>query len=203
MTKQIDSKIRNFDANNYLVQAGYQWTESSVPLQIGGWLAMAASFLPFMIGMLAANMPGGGAGLLIFGGIGLAMLIGGHMVANVWAHRARSLIFESGGDIRVPHGIPFTGHARTLTCRVDEVANIELHPGYNQDTGVALLSTEGDTVLVAHNLKTDSGRKVAVQLTRALEELRLSLAEGHSSVYAPVNERLASYSRMATRPAAE
>lgn len=192
MTKAPSLKIRNLDTRTHrLAEAGYQWKETNQGVQITGWTIMGFSSFAFLLAWAIAGMRNGSDAASVLMLIGFGMLLVGHMIGNVWAHRMRSIIFEATGPIRAPQGLPLAMHVTELGCRVDEISNIELDRSANGQQAVSIISIEGDTVLVAHNLLPDTARKVAVQLTRALDDLRLSLAEGHMSAYAAADPRLA------------
>lgn len=98
------------------------------------------------------------------------------LVPVVWVYRRpRTVVFRRDGAILTPHGVRGRLGVRKLRFPHWEIASIELCP-QGEDFGVMLFTTEGASVLLAKDMYNGDARLVAVQLTKALREMRESMA---------------------------
>ena len=158
--------IRERDASGVLIAAGYRWDQYRI-LEMTGFGAFATIMLILAPVMYANHSPPAGVACAA---AGLAMLMG---LAWVVKH-PRIIVLTRDGRVRAPNGITGRFWVRDLGS-IAEVASIELTSSC-RDSGVVLFTTEGRTILLAESMRKVDARLVAVQLTKALHEMRQSLA---------------------------
>jgi hypothetical protein len=125
--------------------------------------------------------------------VALALFVGGTALIAFLAVRAKCphlILFTADGRVRSPHGIAQRVWWRDLGP-VLQVASIELTNAC-RDFGVVLLTTEGHTYLIAERMRRLDARLVAVQLTKALHEMRTGMASvgAHSARPAPIGSEV-------------
>ena len=158
--------IRERNADGSLREAGYRWDQFRIP-ELLGFGALGVGVLVLAPFMHAGHSPEAGVGTAA---AGLAML-----AALAWVVRyPRMIVFTREGRVRAPHGIAGRIWARDLGP-LSEVSSIELTSSC-RDFGVALFTTEGRTILLAERMCKADARLVAVQATKALQEMRQSMA---------------------------
>jgi len=165
--------VRERDIRGQLTAAGYCWAERfedilpalAGPSAIAIVIGVAQLFNHTATWMTAL-------GPIIFGCIGLPL--------SVWfSVLERAVIFERNGRIAFPHGTFGSFWKRAFYRPHQDIASIEVTPqNYHGRSrfSVALFTVHGETWIVSGNLSNAQARLVAVQLTRALKELRDSMA---------------------------
>jgi hypothetical protein len=161
------SPIRQSDDEHRLVETGYHWHELSHDMI---WVA-AATFVSALYLSVAyysesnfkAALPFA-AVAAIYSDILLRLLL-----------RRRTVVFRRDGSVRMPYGRPNKIGVRKLRIDHASIASIETTREC-EGTGVAIYTVDGQTIIVSHKLRPSSARLVAVQLTKALHELRDSIA---------------------------
>jgi hypothetical protein len=160
--------IRRDDFELVAVETGYWWDQDRLQdlASTGVWTVAGAVFA--VIGLLKGELVAFALALAV------AALTGGYLCAIL--SRPRIVIFKRDGAILTPNGIP----RRILPVRKlwfphARIASIEL-TGDCQNFGVMLFTIDGESVLLAENMHKADARLVAVQLTRALLEMRDGLA---------------------------
>jgi hypothetical protein len=88
----------------------------------------------------------------------------------------RIILFERGGDILSPHGLPQRFFRRDLPIKHDTITSIEVVQDGNR-AAVAIHTDYGETYIVGRLELMADARLVAVQLTKALHELRQDKAD--------------------------
>lgn len=160
------SPIRNRDRDGRLLLSGYQWTEmawhQAFKLVAGGAAAVIAT--PIAV---AAHGPSGFA-LLLFTALCLANLA-------YKRNRLRVITFDREGRVRAPNGLPWFFWRRDLPISHATITSIEALQDREQ-SNVAIYTAEGQTFIVGELQRLGDARLVAVQLTKALHEIRRSLA---------------------------
>jgi len=158
--------VRERNEDGTLREAGYRWDQYRILEMLGfGAAAVGALVLaPFMHALHSHE-----AGVAV-AAVGLAMLAG-----LAWVIRyPRTILFTRAGRVRAPHGIAGRFWARDLGP-LSEVSSIELTSSC-RDFGVVLFTSEGRTILLAERMRKVDARLVAVQATKALQEMRQSMA---------------------------
>lgn len=172
---------RRHDTNGSLMEAGYQWDQLRLIEKLG--LGGAGTSLIFAAPvMYVSHSPQGGFACLSAGFALLAIL----MALQKWP---RVIVFTRRGHILTPHGIPGRLFLRKLDFLHTELVSIELTRDC-RDYGVVLFTSEGRTVLVAERMFKADARLVAVQMTKALREMRETMAT-MASQRRPANEQTA------------
>lgn len=176
--KNFDLKrIREHDANGQLIQSGCLWQEQSLGISSAFLIVAASTIGPFV---LAVALMSSGSFLAGF----LTLFIGPIVVGlTLWAAIPRpscGLIFERDGTMRTPHGFPGYRRREIVTGHHDDVVSLEAKPsggpGNVQMFQVRMLFKSGDLVILSEHLHEAAALKVAAQLSRALEDLRRSVA---------------------------
>lgn len=159
--------IRVRDEQGTLHVSGYQWRE--IPLYVFLLIGTAAVVL-FGLAVLRFTVDGiwGGAPFL------LAMFLSLGLFEGLWDY-VRVIEFWQYGQIKSSNGLPNRFGARQLPFDHDAIASIEV-TGECEGAGVAIYTVEGETIIVGHKLRTVDARRVAVQLTKALRDMRESMA---------------------------
>jgi hypothetical protein len=159
--------IRRYDDDRRLLEAGYRWDQLRLIEKLG--LAGAGAGLicaaPFMY---VSHSPQAGFACLIAGVALLALLAG----LQRWP---RMIVFTREGHILTPHGLPGRPFLRRLDFPHTQVVSVELTRDC-RDYGVVLFTNEGRTVLLAERMFKADARLIAVQVTKALREMRESMA---------------------------
>lgn len=158
--------IRERDADETLLAAGYRWDQFGLleKLAFGGLAVAGLLLAPFMY---VGHSPQAG---VVFVAASLAMLIALRWIGK----RPRMIVFTRRGRVMAPNGIADRFGVRDLGP-IAQVSSIELTSSC-QDFGVVLFTTEGRTILIAERMRKVDARLIAVQLTKALHEMRQSLA---------------------------
>lgn len=171
-------KIREQDASGPLCAAGASWVELRDSYAIAGSVIACTGVVALALGIASAGdsyaqRSGAATGLLVAAGL---LIVAGVILWAAMRRRHRAVVFQSDGVIYTPHGLPGYEGWRAVEGNHAGIASIEsrLHRG---EYIVVMISHEGDQVWVSQNLTQASALKVAVQLTRALAELRLAAAE--------------------------
>lgn len=174
-------RIRRHDANGSLMEAGYRWDQLRLieKLGLGG---AGTSLIVAAPVMYVGHSPEGGVACLVAGLALLALLVG----LQKWP---RVIVFTRDGNILTPHGLPGRLFLRKLDFLHTEVVSVELTRDC-RDYGVVLFTSEGRTVLVAERMFKADARLVAVQVTKALREMRETMAT-MASQRRPANEQTA------------
>jgi hypothetical protein len=149
-----------------LIEAGYRWDQFRI-LEMLGFGALGVGVLVLAPFMHAGHSPEAGVATAA---AGFAMLAGLAWVVK----RPRMIVFTRDGRVLAPNGIADRFWVRNLGPIAD-VSSIELTSSC-RDFGVVLFTTEGRTILLAERMRKADARLVAVQLTKALHEMRQSLA---------------------------
>lgn len=158
--------IRRHDADGKLLEAGYRWDQLRLieKLELGGAGAALLCAAPFMY---VGHSPEASVACLL---AGLALL----SILALLQRWPRVIVFTREGRVRSPHGIVGRFWERDLGA-LAEVSSIELTSSC-RDFGVVLFTTEGRTILLAERMFKADARLVAVQTTKALREIRESIA---------------------------
>lgn len=158
--------IRDREPDNNLIASGYQWDERS---GIHLVFAVLCVCLLALFGMnLWAGFKREAAQFL------MAASACGFISSVFWDWR-RSVIFHRDGRVGTPGGTPRRFWRRQLRTDTSKIASIEV-TREGEHYGVGIFTTEGETFIVSHNMRAPDARLVAVQLTKALHELRASNA---------------------------
>jgi len=159
--------IRRHDTDGRLIKAGYRWDQLRLieKLGLGG---AGTSLIVAAPVMYVGHSPQGGFACLIAGLALLAIL----MAIQKWP---RVVIFTRDGDVLTPHGLPGRMFLRKLDFLHTEVVSVELTRDC-RDYGVVLFTSEGRSVLLAERMFKADARLVAVQVTKALREMRETMA---------------------------
>lgn len=172
--------IRHRDSEHRLVETGYHWHELPHDrvwlVAATGASALYLSVTYYSEANFKMALPCA-AVAAIYADILLRLLL-----------RRRSVIFSRDGSVRMPYGRPNKLGVRKLRINHASIASIETTQEC-EGTGVAIYTVDGQTILVGHKLRTSSARLVAVQITKALHELRDSIAtvdSTRSAFYAQV-----------------
>ena len=161
------------DADNLLVSTTLRWQED----------------MPFVEQVLLALATGGGLfGLLVvvfvplWGGLLLLGGIGAFVLAVYYPGRQREMTFTAEGEILTPYGFAHWGKT-SIQGGHGSVTSIESRPTRVAITvdaqplhEVILTSEYGALFPIARHLREDAAFKVAVLLSRQLQELRIDQA---------------------------
>ncbi|MCC7250444.1 hypothetical protein [Hyphomicrobium sp.] len=149
-----------------LAVAGYRWHRFRL-IEYAGYGTVALAVAVF--GLVYFVWHGTPAALAVFlaSAAGVVFLV-------VKAHWPHVVLFTADARVRTPNGIAGRFWVRDLGP-IGEVSSIELTNACDE-FGVVLLTTEGRTILIAERMFRVDARLVAVQLTKALYEMRQSLA---------------------------
>ena len=150
-----------------LSESGYVWDERRLDF----YLVLGFFSFAGLIGFLVASADRGV--IYALPALFLGVFVAGLMVW--YLKHPRVVIFRRDGAILTPHGVRRQFGVRKLKCQHWEVASIELC-GQGEDCGVMLYTSEGVSVLLADDMHQGDARLVAVQLTKALREMRESMA---------------------------
>lgn len=154
-------------ADRLLYISGYEWRE----------------FPPFVfVGVAAVTLFAIGTALHLFLAsrfldstpFFVVAIVGIGVFEWLWDYR-RVVLFWRDGTIETPNGLPDRVGMRELPVNHRAIASIELTREC-RGTGVVIYTIEGESIVVGHKLRTADARKVAVQLTKALHQLRDSIA---------------------------
>jgi hypothetical protein len=167
--------IRERDAQNRLTAAGFSWPEVSQAWLVAGLFVLGMGTLmavgAMLNGMFTPYHPyagpppaGAGPGLLMMG-LGVLLLV-------VACLRRRTIIFTVEGDILAPQGLPGQIGRDRVGGHHDSIASLENMQMKDEKGVVRLISYGGDTVYLSGQVHRDTALKVAVQLTKALNEIR-------------------------------
>jgi hypothetical protein len=118
--------------------------------------------------MYVSHSPQGGLACLI-AGVGLLALLAG---LQKWP---RIVMFTREGHILTPHGLPGRPLLRRLEFPHTQINSIETTRNC-RDHGVVMFTTEGRTILLAERMFKADAHLAGVQLTKALREIRESMA---------------------------
>jgi hypothetical protein len=156
-----DGRFRKFDTAGKLVAAGYQWREFNRMVILAGF-----GYLP-LLAWAAYYMLNRDAGpLQLFTIIGLAAVITIYISGN--GFNPKAVIFTMSGAMETPFGF---GNFKDKRIGGNHQNSISIEVGRYET--VHLISSEGDTIIVTgQELGATTARKVAVQMTKALEEIR-------------------------------
>lgn len=172
-------KIRNQDASARLCAAGASWVELRDSYAIAGSVIACTGVVALALGIASAGdsyaqRSGAATGLLVVAGF---LIVAGVVLWATMRCRRRAVVFQLDGVISTPHGLPGYEGWRAVEGNHAGIVSIEsrLHRG---EYIVVIVSYEGDQVWVSQNLTQDRALKVAVQLSRALSELRSAQAAG-------------------------
>lgn len=164
--------IREHDSERRLIATGYQWDEHSHAQLL---LAVATAVSAFYLCIV--NYPIHG----LKGALPFAATVSVSTWAVLWMwFQRRTVMFHRDGAVLTPYGRPNKLGARRLRIHHASIASIEV-TNECDGNGVAIYSVEGDTYIVGHRLRAPDARLVAVQLTKALRDMRESLATVHSA----------------------
>lgn len=168
MSKLDEAKIREYDAEGRLIAAGFLWYE------MREWpktVFHVVGTLPFVL-LLAACVTAGPdiTPRLPVMGVLAAILVASFLPLVFFGFRQRAVIFHADGRTGTPYGIPYARGAKELFPH-SEMLSIEA-----SGPNVILYSTEGLSFSVGQRLDGWVARLIAVQLNKALTELRESQA---------------------------
>lgn len=193
MNYEGEEPLREYDAKGQLVAAGYQWLEAKkssrfvritfvlIPfvfaIEISLWYALDTIIYPppqslYMQSFGPAPRIAWNIFLLAVPVV-LGVLLVRFMNRDSW--RRRALLIHREGFISAPHGLSnnqYIADTRPITYRIDSpIASIEMRD--NRDNyPVNVYFSDGTRLLVDVNSSRDDARIIAVQLTRALQEIR-------------------------------
>lgn len=159
--------IRDHDGNGRLIAAGYQWDEfPHIRLLFIGAVLVSSTYLCVVnsrTGGVAAALP-----FVLSGAISIAV--------GTWLWECRrTIVFRRDGNVLAPNGLPNRLGVRRMRIDSAAIASIEVTREC-EGAGVAIYTVDGETFVISHKLKSPDARLVAVQLTKALRELRESQA---------------------------
>jgi hypothetical protein len=169
--------IREYDASNNLVAAGYEWGEPD-DRRLILFLGLAAGSLGLAVL---------GIDLVTKSWAAVPALCGA--AAAAWAsyevykrrRRTRSLIFRCDGSIDAPHRLPdFLWPRYQVGGHHEHIASIgqlvDHEPGGKRQNRTALYAKNGNIVRVTGDVHPDIAHRVAVQLSAALQDIRDTMA---------------------------
>jgi hypothetical protein len=150
-----------------LLEAGYRWDQLRLieKLGLGGAGVGLLCAAPFMY---ADHSPQGGIACLM---AGLALLL----ILAALQKFPRIVKFTRDGSVLTPHGLPSRPFLRRLDFPHTQISSIEATRNC-RDHGVVMFTTEGHTILLAERMFKADAHLAGVQLTKALQEMRQSLA---------------------------
>ncbi|MGD9668822.1 MAG: hypothetical protein AB7U75_07145 [Hyphomicrobiaceae bacterium] len=90
--------------------------------------------------------------------------------------KRRGILFRRDGSVYVPYGIPFDRRSGDLPWRQNIFRSIEVRRTREHGYVVDIHTSEGDAIMIAWRINEGTARKLAVQLTKALRELREATA---------------------------
>ncbi|HEV7276529.1 MAG TPA: hypothetical protein VGN80_09605 [Devosiaceae bacterium] len=178
MTRFQCEKIREHDDKGRLVKSGAEWREKRWWLALFGvgvfCLGVAGLLLAWMFDHLYPGHPAAFNTALLSS----PLLLLGIMWAGPSSWRKRALIFHADGRMEMPYGLPYHPFRRAIEGHHKVLISIEQERHADHTSSVTGISTGGDSVGIAKDVTKYQALKVAVQLTRALNELRQDLASG-------------------------
>ena len=168
--------IREKDYAGRLINAGARWREES---KFG--IYETVILLVIHVGCIAYSIS-----LVIDGRHGFeplwltALGIAGFVLtcrdASESCFKRRAIFFRRDGSVFVPRGIPFDRRAGELAWRQDIFRSIEVRKTREHGYAVDIHTSEGDAIMIGWKMSDATARKLAVQLTKALRELRETTA---------------------------
>lgn len=185
MSEDVDGPLRVRDDDGQLIAAGYQWMEDRPVIELGKtfiigglaalafWFALREVFNPSNV--VRYTGPVGQLLILALAAIGVALSGWAYKVANKGTWRRRSLLIYKSGRLSAPYGLPtnlLIPHTSPLEYDIPApIASIEAQRG-DQFNPVNIYFSDGSRLLVDKQSSYDGAREIAVQLTRAVQELR-------------------------------
>lgn len=160
--------IREYDSRGQLVAAGFQWDERPE-----FWLILSVLLAPVVLSGATLKFALDGDFVIAMRFL-MAALASGWLCVWLWSWR-RSIVFYRDGRVMAPGGIPERFGIRKLRLNNDRVTSIEVM-NHHDDIYIAIFTSEGETFIVSHCMRSGDARLVAVQLTKALRELRQSMS---------------------------
>lgn len=160
-------RIRRHDDDGRLAEAGYRWDQLRLIEKLGLAALSAAAIIlaPFMY---VGHSPQASVAFAM-AGLGLLAIF---VVLQKWP---RTVVFTREASVLTPHGLPGRLFLRRLDFPHTEISSIEATRNC-RDYGVVIFTTEGRTILLAERMFKADARLAAVQLTKALREMRESIA---------------------------
>ena len=167
-------QIRDYDDHGRLVRAGFAWSELRHPFAALLW-QVAFTFGGIGIAQLVIDrlLMGYAPAIFAIGG-SIACLIGGiaFLLAMSARRSRREMIFALDGSVRTPCGTLAYGRKRVLPFRQDAIANIQAK-ARGKDFILLIIGTNGGDAVISSQLDESVARMAAVQLTKALDDLRV------------------------------
>ena len=159
--------LRCYDQEGLLASSGYQWDERMPPKYLGCGIVAAAAFA-LSVFLFANVSAAAGIGALVTSVIGAAGCI------YYWRCRP-TVIFHRDGRVETPFGVPRKPWARFLPVDQTKISTIEA-VRQKDSACIELVTVDGETCIVGSELRFADARLIAVQLSKALRELRDSMA---------------------------
>lgn len=177
------------DASGNVEVTSVVWNEGIEPLEslaaTAHALALFVGIGAVLLGFLMHSRPADQNDAMGCWMVGVAALMAGGLIDNIsWPRTWRNLAFFRDGTILAPHGTAFSSERFEFAKPYTQIVSIEavtLIQGEAAQTaiyteGVALYTRGGDKITVAESLTKREAHKVAVQLTLAVQELRMAVA---------------------------
>jgi len=171
------------DADGKLRSIGVEWGEQDASLDWTLTQLLKLGMGCMLGGILTCWMPIGAMTFVV----GLILTPGAFAAMVFFPESPRSIYFDLDGRILAPVGIPDGWGATSINVDHAEVVSIEARrqPANEQDKNggleryaVVIIASTGDLVTVSRNTTERTALKASVQLTHALNQLRLEMATG-------------------------
>jgi hypothetical protein len=165
----VEGPYRVRDKSGALVEAGYQWTEPRLGMFA---LFVSAGVILFFVGAafgafaLQGKGPSGSTWLVYL--LLWAVLI---VAGGILGKSRRVLIFKADGSIHSPFGLVMRPLSTAWTRTHTDITSCEQYQMWTY-----IYFRNGEHIGVARFLDTDRPKKIAIQLSAALQELRTSLS---------------------------
>jgi hypothetical protein len=159
--------IREWNEDGLLVTTGYEWTDRNKGVYEIFGSGAALLFWYACLGA-ASKFPRDNDVSLIF-----VASFACFVICCFYGRTYLRLTFESDG--RVVFTNPDRLFGSEMVFHMDDIASIELTK-FEQQSGIVLLTRDGDTIVLSRCLHEFAARKAAVQATKALREMRESRA---------------------------
>ncbi|MCW5687097.1 MAG: hypothetical protein KIT76_00980 [Pseudolabrys sp.] len=168
-------KVRQTDASGRLIAAGVHWEELHPLSTFCQALAGVIIVIVALATWLAFNLRPDAAWPSV-----LFLTMAGLLFFDAWrARRDRLLLFHEDGRITMPWRLRPWGWKRTIPGDHANLVSIEAEADRDHWSRVVMFSRGGDKLyLTGGRLHSDTSRKIAVQLTRALAAIREAVAAG-------------------------
>lgn len=168
--------IREYDRQGRLAEAGAVWREES---RFGFGLLVIESIVCVGGFFYAIALVQGGRYGLEPLWLAAASVVGFVLVCRGAVESClpkRVLMLRRDGTAYVTRGIPYDRRAGDLAWTQDIFRSIEVRKTREHGFAVDIHTSEGDAIMIGWKMSVGTARKLAVQLTKALRELREATA---------------------------